>query len=232
MDNFISTLALLGLSLLTPADQATVAGVLNVAPEEFKSEEKVLAQKTLDLSTRHPVKSVNEVFADNILLNLHYLKGDSEELKDKNGKIDWEKVRAPFEFTMTLKPEQTFAYHKNLHSEFKDKDVIAGKSGFGFSDGYKSDGYLVGDGVCHLASLFNWVASEAGLTVKSMVNHDFLPVPEVPREYGTSVFYSPDGSRNSANQNLYITNTFPYPVTFEISSDGKWVEIQVVTETE
>lgn len=197
---------------------------------QTRSQEQVLAQKTMDLSTRHKVPSVNAVFSDNILLNLHYLKGDAENLKDAKGKIDWEKVREPFEFTLTLEPGQTFAYHQTLLPEFKGKNVLVGRSRFWASEGYKSDGYLIGDGVCHLATLFNWVASEAGLKVQAKVNHDFLPVPEIPRQYGTSIFYSPTGARNSANQNLYITNNFSAPVKFNISASGEKVEIKIRAE--
>lgn len=228
MDRLIS-LALLGLSLFTPT-QATTLGDFTVAEPQLKKQ--ILAQKTLNLATRHPDPWVNQVFSDNILLNLHYLKDDIEAVKDEKGRVDWEKVRQPFEFSFTLVPGQTFAYHRNLLPEFKDKDATFGQSRFWFDEGYKSDGYLVADGVCHLASLFNWVASTAGLEVKSTVNHDFLPVPEVPREFGTSIFYSPDGGRNTANQNLYLTNNFSYPVEFEISADHGQVEIQIVAEIE
>lgn len=226
MGELFSSFALLGLSILTPAQvQATFSGGIVLA--EFISPEKVLAQKTMNLRTRYPNSSVNEVFSDNILLNLHYFKGDVDSLKD-NGKINWEKVRAPFEFTMTLEPDQTFAYHQNILPEFKDKNVITGKSRFWFDEGYRSDGYLIGDGVCHLASLFNWVSQTAGLGVAAHVNHDFLPVPEIPREFGTSIFYSPTGDRGSASQNLYITNTFSKPVKFNISVNSEEVKIKVV----
>lgn len=190
---------------------------------------QTLAQETMNLFTRHKDQWVNGVFADNILLNLHYFKGDIESVKDGKGKIDWEKVREPFKFTLTLEPNQTFVYHQTLLAEFKNKNVLVGESRFLASEGYKSDGYLIGDGVCHLATLFNWAAQGAGLKVKSMVNHDFLPVPEIPREFGTSIFYTPDGSRNSANQNLYITNNFATPVTFNISVSGQMVKIQITT---
>lgn len=235
MENLVSALALLGLSIFTSA-QATISGDLLYGQSYVIFQKQILSSESLDLSTRYPDAWVNEVFSDNILLNLHYLKDDVENLKDEKGKIDWEKVRAPFDFSMRLEPGQTFAYHRNLLPEFKDKNVIVGKSRFWYDEGYKSDGYLVGDGICHLASLFNWVAQDArlpdgqaGLLVKSMVNHDFLPVPEIPREYGTSILYAPDGSRNSANQNLYITNNFDFPVEFEISVDGRWVEIKIVS---
>lgn len=227
MDKFISSLTLLSLSFFTPVQNMPVGDSVAV---QNQVQNKILAQKTMDLSTRHPDKWVNGVFSDNILLNLHYLKGDAESLKDGKGNIDWEKVREPFEFTLTLESNQTFAYHRTLLAEFKDKNVLVGKTRFLASEGYKSDGYLIGDGVCHLATLFNWVAQEAGLKVKSMVNHDFLPVPEIPREFGTSIFYTPDGSRNSANQNLYITNNFSVPVKFDISVNGRKVEIKIRAE--
>lgn len=229
MENLIASLAILGLTLFTPA-QAMTSGDFLAGASQIVQQEKVLAQKTMDLSIRYPDPWVNEIFSDNILLNLHYLKGDVALLKDEKGKIDWEKVRAPFEFSFVLESGWTFAYHQNLTPEFKDKNVLAGQTRFWFDEGYKSDGYLVGDGVCHLASLFNWVSQEAGLEVVANVRHDFLPVPDIPREYGTSILYSPDGARGSANQNLYITNNFPQPVEFAISADEKTVKIQVVAE--
>lgn len=260
MENLVSALALLGLSIFTSV-QATISGDLLHGQSDVIFQKQTLSSESLDLSTRYPDTWVNEVFSDNILLNLHYfhaslgeagkvgrsskmeewasLKGDVENLKDEKGNIDWEKVRAPFDFSLALEPGQTFAYHRNLLPEFKDKkalpasrQVLIGESRFWYDEGYKSDGYLVADGVCHLASLFNWVASEAGLNVLAKVNHDFLPVPGVPQEFGTSIFYAPDGGQNSADQNLYITNNFSYPVEFEISADGEKIGITITAKTE
>lgn len=226
MENLISSL-LFGLLVFSPVS-STVVGDFSTA--DYERQDRVLAHKTMDLTTRYPNRWVNEIFSDNILLNLHYLKGGVDKLKDEKGKIDWEKVREPFEFSLVLKPDQTFAYHQNLLPEFKDKDVLAGQTRFWYDEGYKSDGYLVGDGVCHLASLFNWVAQEAGLEVLANVRHDFLPVPGVPREYGTSILYSPDGARGSANQNLYITNNLDQPVKFVISASAGEGEILVAIQ--
>lgn len=219
MERFISTLTFLGVTLLSPA-QATPAGKPIM----------VLSQKSMDLTTRNPNSMVNEVFADNILLTLHYLKGDVDFLKDEKGKINWEKVRQPFELSFTLNPGQTFVYHETVLSEFKGKNLLVSPAKFWASQGYKSDGWLIGDGVCHLATFLNWVASEAGLETIAKVNHDFLPVPGVPRRYGASIFYTPDGSRNSANQNLYLTNNFSGPINFNISVSKDQVTIQISTD--
>lgn len=172
-----------------------------------------VAEKSLDLTTRYPDPYVNEVFRDNILLTLHYLAGDV-------GK------REPFEVSFTLAPGEVFAFHEDVLPEFEGKVAKTTGAHFNWQQGFKSDGWLVGDGVCHLATLMNWVASEAGLRVVSPVNHDFLPVPGVPREYGTSIFWIPDGGWRSHNQNLYIENTLDYPVkfTFKVTS----VEVELV----
>lgn len=200
--NLIS-FAFLGLSFLSPFE--ALVPTVPVA----------VAEKSLDLTTRYPDPWVNGVFRDNILLTLHFLAGDVKE------KPDWEKIRQPFEVSFTLAPGEIFAFHENVLPEFEDRVVKTTGAHFNWQDGFKSDGWLTGDGVCHLASLMNWVASEAGLRVVAHVNHDFLPVPGVPREYGTSIFWLPSGGWRSQNQNLYIENTFDYPIkfTFEITPD-------------
>ena len=231
MERFISTLTLLGITLINTA-QTTNLGSPYSAKKNQSFHYTTLSQESLDLKSRYPDPWVNEVFSDNILLNLHYLKGDAASIKNEKGGVDWEKVRGPFEFSMRLESGQTFAYHRTVLPEFKEKEVLAAQTTFWASEGYKSDGYLVGDGVCHLASLFNWTGSGAGLKVTAKANHDFLPVPGVPRRYGTSIYYTTDGGRNSANQNLYITNEFNVPVEFKISANAEKVKIQVVSEGE
>jgi len=49
----------------------------------------------------------------------------------------------------------------------------------------------------------------------------------VPKEYGTSIRYMPDGSLNSQNQNLYIKNTFDFPVKFVFSVDREEVRLAI-----
>jgi len=194
--------------------------------------EPVLAQHELDLTTRLPNEYGSQVFADNILLALHYLKGDQEEFKLDSDKayhpsnMDWEAIREPFEVSFTLEPGQVFAYHENALPEFKENLAVTMNSRFYVEEGYKSLAGLGGNGVCHLASLVNWVASEAGLEVTAKVNHDFYPVPGVPKEFGTSIRYAEVG-HNSQNQNLYIKNGFEEPVTFEFKADNEKVTLVI-----
>lgn len=196
------------------------------------TQKKGLAQRELDLTNRLPDKGGSQIFADNILLAIHYRKGDAQEVrlnKDKpidNGNIDWEKLRQPFTTSFTLKPGQMFAYHANALPEYKDSVVYTMNSRFFMEEGYKSLGGLGGNGVCHLASLINWAAAEAGLEVVSKVNHDFYPVPGVPRENGTSILYAESGG-NSQNQNLYIRNKLEVPVTFEFKADNQKVILTI-----
>ncbi|MFZ5366582.1 MAG: hypothetical protein ACOZBZ_04905 [Patescibacteria group bacterium] len=207
-------------------------------------EVQVLAEHTLDLGTRNKNPFVNEVFADNILLALHYFKGDADGFKldpEKSGpgNINWEKVREPFESVLVLQAGEIFAFHGFLLREYQGLNVKTGKTKYTHSEGYKTVGGLPGNGVCHLASLINWTASGAslaldgesrrtGLEVVSKVNHNFLPVPGVPREFGTSIRYSPNGARNSQNQNLYIRNNLGIPITFVFRANSSSVTLMIV----
>jgi len=234
---------LIAISLITNISLTS----LGVTPSAqlTQQHQTVLATQTLDLTNRLPGEFGNQVFADNILLNLHYIKGDVEELRMSNeilnqvqndkqsrisgpGDIDWKKVREPFEVSFALKPGEVFAFHENVLPEYKNIVNITSNSHFDFANGYKSLNGLSGNGVCHLASLINWVAKEADLESKSMVNHDFSPVPGVPREYGASIYYSPSGGLNTESQNLYIKNNFDYPVKFEFKADSKEVNLTIV----
>ena len=91
---------------------------------------------------------------------------------------------------------------------------------FNYQDGFKSDGYLTGDGVCHLASLMYWAAKDAGLTAYAPTSHDFAIINGVPREYGVSIYSVPDDFDTSARQNLYIQNNLNFPVAFIFNYDG------------
>lgn len=153
--------------------------------------EDILVSHVLDLDNRDESEFVNKVFKDNILLSLDYLGSD-----------------------FFLQPDEVFAFHENVLSEFKSKTVKTMGSKFIASEGYRSSGWIFGDGVCHLASLINWTAQGAGLETIAKVRHDFRSIPGVPRDYWTSIRYSPSG-HNSQNQNLYIVNTFDYSVIFK-----------------
>ena len=178
----------------------------------------VLADKSLDLTTRERSPYVNQVFADNITLSLHYLKGDVGSLP-----INWDEVRQPFEVDFTLDPNETFAFHANLEKEAK-KPKATMNSRFFVDEGYLTVGGLGGNGVCHLASLIAWAASEADLDVIAEVKHDFAPVPGVPSQFGASI-YSQD-----PRQNLVIRNDKDYPVTFHFQVDSESVNLKIVKE--
>lgn len=219
MTNLIASLMIFVSTTVMPA---AASAMPLLSPIPVIHQEMVLAEHQLDLTNRLPNPYGNQGFADNILLALHYLKGDVEL------PVDWEKIREPFEVSFTLQPGETFAFHGNVLPEFADPAVTM-NSRFFIEEGYKSIAGLGGNGVCHLASLINWVASEVyppaggpGLEVVAKANHNFAPVPGVPREYGTSI------RSQSPTQNLYIKNTFDYPVTFEFAIDAQTVVLKIL----
>lgn len=213
-----------------------VTPAYSAAPETLAVQE-VRAHETLDLKARHGNKNINAGYGDNIRLYLHYLKGDVANLTLPGALtdagptvIDWAKVREPLTLSFTLVPGEVFAFHPGLLPEFKDKRVYAVPTSLDQADGYRYIDGLWGNGVCHLASFFNWVGSEAGLKVTAKVNHNFAPIYGVPKIYGTAVYYATGQETSNAKQNLYLENTKPNPVTITISIDDKKVEM-LVTET-
>ncbi len=214
-ETIISAIALVSTALLPVSHAATP--LLSPIPEHLLfSHQEVLAEQSLDLTIREPNPEANQGYADNILLALHYLKRDIE-----SPEIDWDWVRRPFEASFTLQPGEIFAFHDNVLSEYSNP-VVTMNSEFMTDEGYRSVWGLGGNGVCHLASLINWVASEAGLEVIAKANHNFALIPGVSREYGTSI------RSQSANQNLYITNSLDYPVTFRFEADSQAVNLSLV----
>lgn len=177
----------------------------------------LLSEKTLDLTQRNPSAYINEIFSDNILLSLHYLKGDIGDPQ-----IDWTKVRESFGVSFVLEPGATFAFHGSaVLPEFENPTLTMNTFYMG-NEGYKAFAGLYGNGVCHLATLINQAAAEAGLEVVAKVNHDFAPVPLMPREYGTSI------RTFDKNQNLYLRNDFDYPVTFEFQADKEIIALKII----
>jgi vancomycin resistance protein YoaR len=163
--------------------------------------EKV-ASESIDLSFRYPEQGISEGFKENILIAVNYLN------KINNGVI-------------VLNPGEVFSFHKNILPEYENQKVITQESGFMVKDGYKSVAGLGGNGVCHLASLMNWTAREAGLEVRSEVDHNFAQIPGIDPQYGTSIKYVPSGGLNSQRQNLYIKNNKEYPVWFLFELEGE-----------
>lgn len=169
----------------------------------------VRAERQFSLNDRYPDPWVSNVFKYNILLTLSYLDGNGQN-PEKAGT-----------HSFTLQPGEVFAFHKEVLPEYKGKVVKTMNADFMSDMGFKSDGWLIGDGVCHLASMLYWTALDAGLTAVAPTNHDFANIPEVPKKYGVSIFYG------NAEQNLYITNTMDKPVTFAFVFDGTNLTVKV-----
>lgn len=178
---------------------------------------QLLGMHEMALSNRQSDFYVNGIFRDNILLNIAYLAGKIND----TGNIDWDMVRKPFHYEFRLNPDEIFAFHDNISASYKGKFVKTTNAHFSFQEGFKSDGFLVGDGVCHLATLINWVAKDSGLTVEAPTRHDFAPVPGVPLDYGVSIYYYPGENEANSRQNLYIKNDFTLPVVivFDYTND-------------
>jgi hypothetical protein len=187
------------------------------------AETELLAARDLSLANRHQAASINDVFAKNILLNLAYLEGSVSQKSD----IDWSQVTQPFEFGVTLNPGQTFAYHDDVLDEYQDSVALTTNTYFHAADGYLSSGFLYGDGVCHLASIINWAAQDAGLEVVVTKLHSIAPIPDVPDEYGVSI-YTVEGVKGSgARNNLYITNNQVYPVEFRFIHQDNTIRVEL-----
>ena len=81
---------------------AVVTVVTNTATTTPKPQKEVLASHAFSLEYRYPVASVSEVFKDNILLTVAYLRG-----KEKTTNPSWNEVNKPFTYELTLKKGQT-----------------------------------------------------------------------------------------------------------------------------
>lgn len=173
----------------------------------------LLSAHSISLEKRYEDRFVNDVFKDNILLNIAYLSGRVTKKED----IDWKEIEKPFKYEFTLMPDKSFAFHGDVMEQYKDSLVITTNANFNFDDGFKSDGYLMGDGVCHLASLMYWSAKTAGLTTYAPSNHDFAVIPEINKEFGVAIYKTPGNHNGNAMQNLYITNNKKNPVVFEFA---------------
>jgi hypothetical protein len=188
------------------------------------STKQPIASHVLPLDDRYAVESVNTVFQDNILLTLKYLSGDISS----PSKINWKEIKKPFKEEFELKPGEVFAFHNDVLAQYQNKRVLTTNAHFNAQEGFRSDGYLYGDGVCHLASFMRWVAEDAGLSVIAPTNHNFARIPDVPAQYGTSIFTPIGQSDMSKQQNLYIENTTKKPVKFVFNYDGKVLTLSIV----
>lgn len=216
----MNTLLALAIYALT----ATMALPAQAGADYVLGTSSVRAERSFSLAQRYPDPWVSDIFRDNILLSLAYMNG---QVSDKST-INWSEITKPKTYSLTLQPGEVFAFHENVLPQFKGKTIKTMNAHFNSDDRFKSDGWLIGDGVCHLASIMYWAALDAGLEALAPTNHDFATIPEVPREYGVSIFYTPDGTRNTTNQNLYITNTFDKPVQFDFTYDGVRLTVKVI----
>ena len=183
----------------------------------------LLAVQSISLEDRYEDKFVNGIFKDNILLNMAYLSGKVTKKED----IDWTEIEKPFEYRFTLMPDKTFAYHSDVLEQYKSSIVKTTNANFNFTDGFKSDGYLTGDGVCHLASLMYWSAKTAGLASYAPSNHDFAVIPEINKEFGVAIYKTPGESSVNAMQNLYITNNRKNPVVFDFAYNNSQLKLSI-----
>lgn len=169
-----------------------------------------LTQKTMSLNNRYGNSYVNSIFRKNILLSLAYMDGRVHNKSD----INWSELEKPSVYKIELHQGKIFAFHEYILPAYKDRPIVTTNAHFSSYEGFLSDGYLVGDGVCHLASLIKWTAKDAGLSVVAPTNHDFAYIPEIPKEHGVSIYTMPDQPGSSAQQNLYIENTLNKPIIF------------------
>lgn len=177
----------------------------------------VLASQNLDLNTRQYDKYVNDIFKHNILLNLAYTTNTQRKSFTED---------AVYEFK--LKPNEVFAYHDQVLDKYEGKVTRTTNAHFNSSEGFRSDGYLMGDGVCHLASLINWVARDANLEVEAPSNHDFADIPGIEAKYGVAIYSTPLSRATSANQNLYITNTTNKDIVFKFEKTGDNLKLSIL----
>lgn len=197
------------------------ANVPVIAPE---IQGTVLTSHEISLENRYPVKSVSDIFKDNILLNLAYLRGIITSTKD----INWDEVSMPFHYTFRLEPNQTFAFHDDISNEYLGKVTKTTNAHFNSYEGFKTDGYLFGDGVCHLASLMYWVAKDSNIDAKAPTRHDFMAIPEIDRQYGVSIYSNPFSKGSNTQQNLYITNNRSKPIEFMFDYSDKKLRLSLL----
>jgi len=202
---------------------ATAAPVVSTALVSNILGAKVLTEKSFSLQKRYGDKFVNDVFKDNILLTLAYMDGKVTKAAD----INWEAIEKSQEFKLTLKPGEVFTFHEDVLPSYQGKTIKSTNAHFNAQDGFKFSGLYFGDGVCHLASLIYWAAIDAGLEAQRPASHDFMPIAEVPKEYGVSIYYMPGSRDANAHQNLYVTNNKDKDIRFVFNYDGDNLKVQI-----
>jgi len=169
-----------------------------------------LSERQMSLNKRYSNPFVNSVFKNNILLTLSYMENNV----DSNKPVDWNSIEKFSHYEFTLRPKDSFAFHDSLLPSYQGKVVKTTNAHFNLEEGFLSDGYLPGDGVCHVASLMNWAARDAKLDVLSPISHNFASIPEIPAFYGVSIYSQKNEEQASEEQNLYITNNLEKPIKF------------------
>lgn len=183
----------------------------------------VLAAENMSLEDRYPVKSVNLVFKDNILLTLAYMRGDKI---DNN--INWSNIEKPFHYEIKLPKSSVFAFQSDVLPEYTGKIIATTNARFNYQEGFKSDGYLYGDGVCHLASLINFTAQKAGLISVAPTPHNFAIIPDIPQKYGAAIYSSPLNYDENARQNLYVENNTNHNISLAFDYNNNTVKVSVI----
>lgn len=218
------TASVLTVSAIQPLSGSFVPTGSAQLRSEANQAQTELASRSMSLNTRYGYDLPENVYKDNILLNLAYLNGT---VKSKND-INWDALDQPMTMEFSLEPGQRFAYHDTTLLEYSDNIVVTTNSTFGAGDGYKFEGGLYGMGVCHLASLIHWAALDAGLESVAPSNHDFYPIPEIPKKYGVAIYSNPGSLLASAKQNLYIKNNLESKVTFKFDYDGVNLKVTIL----
>lgn len=204
------------LLLAIPISLSTLFG--NPSPEE-----NPISQHEMSLDNRDQNQFVNTIFKENILLSLAYLR---ETVSSKE--INWDEVTKPFQYEFKLDPQKTFAFHGDIEEKYKDSLTKTTNTHFNSQEGFKTDGYLFGDGVCHLASLLYWTARDAGLEAEAPTDHDFMPIPDIPKQYGVSIYSNPFSKGSNTLQNLYITNNKDKPITFKFEYKDNKLSVSIL----
>ncbi len=212
------------ISSLIIISQLALSQVGVIAPVATSQVEPVvLGTRSISLDHRQLNQPLNDIYKDNILLNMAYMRG----VVTKGSTVNWDTVRAPFEYEFILQPGQTFAFHDLVSKEYTNV-ALTSNSHFGGEEGYKYDGRLYGMGVCHLASVINWAAKDADLNPVAPTNHDFFAINEIPKEHGVAIYADPGSVGVSSKQNLYILNSKDSAVTFKFNFDGDNLKVTVL----
>ena len=91
----VSQLALSQVGLVNPVKQV---------------EPVVIGERSISLENRQINRPLNEIYKDNILLNMAYMRG----VVTKGSTVNWDTVRAPFEYEFVLQPGEKFAFHDEV----------------------------------------------------------------------------------------------------------------------